>query len=160
VNGWESFLIAEVGASAALTGLIFVGVSINLSRILSLPRLPSRALEALMLLLTVLIVSSLMLIPGQSSAWIGGELLVIGLIVWIIFVKIDTDNWRKTDVPYRRTASLLIVINQLSIVPYIIASALVLLNGFAGLYWMAVAVLFSFVKAIVDAWVLLVEINR
>ena len=27
--GWENFLLAQVGASAALAGLIFVGVSIN-----------------------------------------------------------------------------------------------------------------------------------
>ena len=31
---WENFFIAEVGASAAPAGLIFVGVSINLKRIL------------------------------------------------------------------------------------------------------------------------------
>jgi hypothetical protein len=29
-----------------------------------------------------------------------------------------------------------------------------------GLYWVAAAVIVSFVKAISDAWVLLVEINR
>jgi hypothetical protein len=27
MTGWENFFIAEVGASAALAGLIFVGVS-------------------------------------------------------------------------------------------------------------------------------------
>ncbi len=52
--GWENFFIAEVGASVALTGLIFVGVSINLTRILSLTGLPNRALLALTLLLTIL----------------------------------------------------------------------------------------------------------
>ncbi len=45
MTGWENFFVAEVGASAALAGLIFVGVSINLNRILSLPRLPDRALR-------------------------------------------------------------------------------------------------------------------
>ena len=50
--GWENFNIAEVGASAALLGLLFVGVSINLARIISLPGLPNRALLALIILLT------------------------------------------------------------------------------------------------------------
>jgi hypothetical protein len=36
MTGWENFFIAEMGASAALVGLIFVGVSINLTRILPL----------------------------------------------------------------------------------------------------------------------------
>jgi hypothetical protein len=30
----------------------------------------------------------------------------------------------------------------------------------AGLYFVAAAIIFSFVKAVLDAWVLLVEINR
>ena len=54
---WQNFLLAETGASAALTGLDFVGVSINLKRILSLPKLPSRALAALLLLLMILVLS-------------------------------------------------------------------------------------------------------
>jgi hypothetical protein len=29
MSGWENFLVAQVGASAALAGLVFVGVSIN-----------------------------------------------------------------------------------------------------------------------------------
>ena len=56
--GWENFFIAEVGASAALLGLIFVGVSINLTRIISIPGLPNRALLALIILLTILVVCS------------------------------------------------------------------------------------------------------
>ncbi|HEX3901634.1 MAG TPA: hypothetical protein VH853_02220 [Polyangia bacterium] len=41
--GWESFFVAEVGAAAALTGLLFVAVSINLSKVLAFPQLPGRA---------------------------------------------------------------------------------------------------------------------
>jgi hypothetical protein len=84
MNGWENFFIAEVGASAALLGLIFVGVSINLTRILSIPGLPNRALLALIILLTILIVFSLLLIPGQTLIFTGIEILIVGLIVWFI----------------------------------------------------------------------------
>jgi len=159
-SGWENFLLAEVGASAALTGLIFVGVSINLKRILGLPRLPSRALEALLLLLTVLVVSSLMLIPGQALRIMGFELLGVGLAVWVTMLFIDINMLRVTKRKYRAHNWLLIAMNQLSLLPYIIAGVLVLLQGANGLYWLPAAVLFSFVKAVVEAWVLLVEINR
>lgn len=37
---------------------------------------------------------------------------------------------------------------------------IVLSSGSGGLYWIVPAIIFSFVKAILDAWVLLVEINR
>jgi hypothetical protein len=45
---WESFFIAQVGASAALTGLIFVALSINLDKVMQSPQLIGRAGEALM----------------------------------------------------------------------------------------------------------------
>jgi modulator of FtsH protease len=53
---WSEFFVAIAGAAAALTGLIFVGVSINLTRILSFSRLPDRAFQAIILMLTVLII--------------------------------------------------------------------------------------------------------
>jgi modulator of FtsH protease len=45
-------------------------------------------------------------------------------------------------------------------VPYAIAGITIMLQGLAGLYWLVPAMLFSFIKAIVDSWVLLVEIDR
>ncbi len=45
MNEWHDIFIATAGASAALTGLIFVEVSINLSRILAIPTLPGRAVK-------------------------------------------------------------------------------------------------------------------
>ena len=45
-SGWKSFFMAQV-ASAALAGLVFIGVSINLTKIMSSPSLPDRALEAI-----------------------------------------------------------------------------------------------------------------
>jgi modulator of FtsH protease len=161
MTGWENFFIAEVGASAALAGLIFVGVSINLNRILSLPRLPNRALLALILLLTILIVSSLLLVPGQSLILIGIELLFIGLVTWILATVLDIRTLQKTEARYRRSfASTSLILTQLAALPHVIAGAILLISGANGLYWLVPAVIFSFIKAIVDAWILLVEINR
>ena len=39
-------------------------------------------------------------------------------------------------------------------------SIIVLTRGAGGLYWLVPAIVISFIKAILDAWVLLVEINR
>ncbi len=101
--GWENFFIAEVGASAALLGLIFVGVSINLTRIISLPGLPNRALLALIILLTILVMCSLLLVPGQSQTLVGIELLVVGLLVWITATRLDVMNLLKKEPQYRST---------------------------------------------------------
>jgi modulator of FtsH protease len=149
-----------VGASAALTGLIFVGVSINLARILSFPKLPNRALLALVILLTILVMSSLLLVPGQSLLLVGGEVLIVGLVSWTLVLGLDVSILRATEPRYRRSFVLNIALSQLAVLPYLIAGLTVLLSGAAGLYWLVPAVIFSFLKAILDAWVLLVEINR
>ena len=89
MSEWESFYVAEAGASAALAGLLFVAVSINLERILKFPYLPNRALEALGLLVLVLVIASLMLVPGQSKIAIGIELLAIGIPAWAVLTWLD-----------------------------------------------------------------------
>jgi hypothetical protein len=47
-NNWHDFFLAQAGAAGVLTGLVFVGVSINLEKILSDPTsgLAGRAGEA------------------------------------------------------------------------------------------------------------------
>jgi len=52
------------------------------------------------------------------------------------------------------------MLSQLAALLYVIASIILLVVGANGLYWLVPAVIFSFIKAILDAWVLLVEINR
>jgi hypothetical protein len=49
--------VATAGASAALAGLVFVAVSINVDRILKFEGLPERALETVLMLLSVVLVS-------------------------------------------------------------------------------------------------------
>jgi hypothetical protein len=72
---WSDLFVASAGASAALTGLLFVAVSINIERILGFDGLPERALETLTLLLGVVVVSVVGLIPGQTRTASGVELL-------------------------------------------------------------------------------------
>jgi hypothetical protein len=76
---WTDFGVGVAGASAALAGLVFVAVSINLSEILKYRNLPGRA--ALTLFVTPLIVGFLLLVPGQPGAALGTELLVAG--IWL-----------------------------------------------------------------------------
>jgi hypothetical protein len=160
MNEWHDFFIATAGASAALTGLIFVGVSINLSRILEVPKLPSRAFISLMLLLTILIVSLLLLVPSKSTESAALEILIIGLASWITLLKIDFGVLQKTQKQYRKLYLLNMTLNQVAVLPYVI-SGFYLLNGLdSGLYWLVLSVICSFLKATLDAWVLLIEINR
>jgi hypothetical protein len=160
MNEWQNFFIAQAGAAAALAGLIFVGVSINLTRILSLSRLPDRALLPLILLVTILILSSLLPVPGQPVFQVGLEVLGLGSLVWITTTRIDLGIMRNTDLPYRRKFILNMVITQLAVLPYPVAGIVLVTGNINGLYGVVAGILFSFIKAVLDAWVLLIEINR
>ena len=160
MGDWQGFLIAEVGASAALTGLIFVSVSINLKRILSFPKLPNRAFGALLMFGTVLVVSSLLLVPGQPAVADGIEMAGIGLAIWVVFVVLDVGYWKNTKAKYRGTLIPLAIMNQIALLCYVAGGVMLLLGVRSGMYLTVPAFLLSILKGLLDSWVLLVEINR
>ena len=69
IDGWEDLFVAAAGAGAVLTGLIFVAVSVNIGAVLESDKrsgenfLTGRALEALVALLNVLVISLVGLVP-------------------------------------------------------------------------------------------------
>ena len=160
MNTWNNFFAAIVGASATLSGLIFVGVSISLNRILPTPKLSGRALESLILLLNVLIIAALCLVPGQPVNMLGTEILGISILVWIITLIIDIGMVTQIAAAYKRYYRLNILITQLCMLPYMVAGTLMLFQHSTAIYWLVPAILMSFVKSLIDGWILLVEIHR
>lgn len=156
---WADFFVAVAGASAALAGLIFVGVSISLSKILEFPKLADRGLESLVLLMNILLTASLGLVP-QTVHGLGIEVTAFGAITWLIVCFLDRSMIHATDrqwkVHYRRNMAY----NQIAILPYIAGGIALLVQGPVGIYWLLPGILGSFIKALMDAWVLLVEIHR
>jgi hypothetical protein len=92
MGDWHDFFLAQAGAAGVLTGLVFVGVSINLDKIVSDPNsgLAGRAAEALILLVAVLTASVLVLVPGQGLGVLGAEVLVVGLATWgwVVYIQL------------------------------------------------------------------------
>jgi hypothetical protein len=159
ITGWENFFFAEVGAAAALIGLLFIAVSINLAKIIELPTLPGRAFEALLVLGMVLFVATFALVPGQSTATFGAETLATATACWVTTMFIQ---WRSPRDPSVQRSWVIsrIVTTQIATVPMVIAGVSLLANHGGGLYWTVAGVLASFLAALTDAWVLLVEIQR
>jgi modulator of FtsH protease len=160
LQAWQPFFAAQLGAAATLGGLVFVGLSLNLSKILAYAALPIRAMIALILLLLVLIVSSIVLIPGQTLNAIGTEMFIFAITGWGSVTAMDVHVFQKTKLQSKHRYVINMILLQVATFPYVIGSVMILLRCPPGLYFMAVGVVASFVKAVFDAWVLLVEINR
>src|SRR3954451_10100740 len=88
-SAWSDFALAQLGASAALLGLVFVGMSINLKEFVTVPLLVNRALEAIVLLATVLIAATAVLIPHQSREVVGVELIVLGIVTSLAVLRLQ-----------------------------------------------------------------------
>jgi hypothetical protein len=165
MNEWHDFFLAQAGAAGVLTGLVFVGVSINLEKIVSEPSsgLAGRAAEALILLVAVLLASVLVLVPAQGPGVLGAEVLVVGLAAWGWIVAIQLPRlreWGTMRADLRGPFVLRVALGQVATLPLVIAGVAVLWVGPGGLYWLMAGTIFSILAALFEAWVLLVEINR
>ncbi len=152
IDSWDNFLLGQVGASAALLGLLFVGVSLNLAKILSF--------RTLMLLLGVLVVGMLLLIPQQGMPLMAIEILAVGIALAIVGVRVETRAFAAGEGQTKPAIVGNMIMLAAAIVPYLVAGLLLATGNFSGMNWLAVAAVFSTLKATLDAWVLLVEINR
>ena len=162
---WQNFFAAEAGAAAALTGLIFVAISINLTRIIGHPALPGRAGDALCKLGAILVIATIGLVPGMAVTTTGVLIGATGLVAWLgcmvpqirlLRRRVPEWNWPT----HRQWILHRLIVAQCATVPLMIAGVSLVLQRGGGLYWLLPGVIFSFVGGIIGAWILLVEILR
>ena len=165
MDEWHDFFLAQAGAAGVLTGLVFVGVSINLEKIISDPDsgLPGRAAEALILLVAVLMMSTTLLVPGQGTMLVGAEVLALGLAAWVWIGAIQLlriRDWGTMRPDLRRTYVLRVALGQIASLTLVVAGIALLVSELGGLYWLVAGTNLAILVALFDAWVLLIEINR
>jgi hypothetical protein len=156
---WHDLFVASAGAAAALTGLIFVAVSINLAQILADRRLPIRAAETLSILVGLVLLSVFMLVPGQGRVVLGLEIGTLGVLLGAPLLAIRLRLPREPGEPRTWSVVPLIVILAAT-VPMIVAGISVLATAGGGLYWLVPELLLAFAGSILNAWILLIEIQR
>jgi hypothetical protein len=128
-------------------------------RILKFRGLPERALETILLLLVVLLVSIVGLVPGQGHVALGVELLVVGLAIGATIVRLPAIRG-DAEGPSRAWLLGRWGIRVAALAPLIVAGASVLAESGGGLYWLVAGIVIAISGAVVNAWVLLVEILR
>lgn len=160
LHAWSEFALAQAGAAAVLTGLVFVAVSINITAILRHHELPGRAGEGVVIFVSVLCQSVILLVPHQGPRAAGAQLLLIAggtlaLLLGIFLPGLGRPS--RQPVTWRVTRLLLIIT---STAPSLAAGAGLLGWVGADLRWYAFGTLWAMAAAMTNAWVLLVEVVR
>jgi len=99
----------------------------------------------------------------QGIALAGVEVLAVGVADWAAIVAIQLlqlRNWKSLEPHLRLVGVAWIVMGQVATLPFVAAGGAMLGWGMGGLYWLVAGVVLSFLVAVADAWVILVEIHR
>lgn len=153
---WGNFAVITGSAASALTGLLFVAVSLNRERIAAHPGLRGQAGQTLVLFMLPLLLAVLLVLPGRSAIALGAGLIVLAAVAGTALVLIGREKKPAGDDPEERLALL---VDKVS--PNLIAVVLILVAGCLqcagdnGLYWAATSGVLSLVSGVVNAWLFL-----
>jgi hypothetical protein len=150
---WQGFAGMTGAASAALTGLLFVAVSLNANRIAKHQGLRASAAQTLVLFIAPLVVAAAMLTPDQPDAALGGELIAIGLgASWVLLATgrskrgLPEDDRRLIAIFDSRFSNVIVML-------LFVASGIILVFGEGdGLYFLLPASLVAFISGVLNAW--------
>ena len=163
-EGWGELFLAAAGATAALSGLIFVGLSVNIRTVLDIDKrvghnfLTGRAIEALVALLNVLAISLVALTPSIPRYVLAGFILLIagGSAVSPARALVAS---RVQGQLSAGTAWRLVIAASVTFTLVTAGVTLAVGHG-GGLGWLPASFVLAIAIAAINAWVLLVEILR
>lgn len=162
---WANFALVVGGASAALTGLLFVAVSLNAQRIAGHPALRASAGQTLVLFVVPLLSSILLTVPGRRRWVIGLELTVLAVAAGLILVLVGRHKTFDADsTANSATARALRALDRSSTnlltVLFLLTSGITVLTGHGGgLYWLVPSAVVALVGGVMNAWLFLTRLT-
>jgi len=156
-TAWLGFGEAVAAVAGALTGLLFVALSVRSDAVSASRSLSSRAAQTLVLFMTSVLVAVLLVAP-QPSVALGTELLAVAAVSGTALVILDRRAGHGTDkgaVRYIERFSP----NMITAVLVGIAGLTFLVKAGGGLYWLIPAAAASLLGGVVNAWLFLVKVT-
>jgi len=156
---WHDYFITVGGASAALTGLVFVAMSLNPSVIAQDPTHRHRAVGTIAGFTAIFMICGLGVMGGQDHRAVGLEWLTVSAVAGLVYVYgyIQAIRFGKSSVGLR--SPRLVVGTALHVVE--IAGAALLLSGYvAGLYVAAISMICLLAFMISGAWLLIMGVSE
>src|SRR2546430_4010051 len=157
--GWHDFFLMVGGGAAALTGLVFVAMSLHLDQIALHAAHRHRARTVLTGLTAVFIRCRLILMAGQSAQMAAAGVILVLLVVQFVLYRSIRQATAASNVPdpalvWRTTGSFACLVLET-------VGAVGLLAGDArGLYVVSVGMMASFTFMVSGAWLLIVGVRR
>jgi modulator of FtsH protease len=158
LDGWADFGVASAGATAALTGLVVVAISVNLKEILAFPTIVPRAGSTIAGLVVAVLASLGFLVPGQTLLAFGIEVL----IPWTVAAFFDMRSLiahRRSDRPATEIIGQA-VLSAIQYLPLLVGGILMIAGMPFGVTLVAIGIATTIIASMVNTWVLLVEILR
>ena len=155
---WNGFFVMVGGGVAALTGLVFVALSIALS--LNLADMTEdathkyRSINTLAGLTAVFVTCGLVLMPDQTHKEIGVEILILGLAGAAIFLYGFRQAFKFGSQPSKQR----LVIGSGLYLAQVIGALVLVAGSISGLYVAAVAIVMNVAFMISAAWLLVVSV--
>lgn len=148
---WTTFAALTGGASAGLTGLIFIVVAFRFDTIAVSQEYRNRAAQTLSLFSTVTVVSALITVPQPDQA-LGVEMMLAALISAALLTALDkAARQGRTS----RPSAELVVGQSLFVVGIALSGLLVLMNRDWGLYFYVMSAIIGLVWGVYGAWIFL-----
>ena len=154
---WLGFGEALAAVAGALTGLLFVALSVKGNVLAASRTLSSRAAQTLVLFMTSVLMAILLVAP-QPPAALGWELLAVAVVSGTALLVLDRRAGHATGPGAARFIERFSP-NTITAVLVGVAGVTFLLKAGGGLYWLIPAAMASLLGGVVNAWIFLVRVT-
>ena len=155
---WLGFGEALAAIAGALTGVLFVALSVKSAVLAASRRLSSRAAQTLVLFMTSVLVAALLVAP-QPAAALGWELLAVAAVTGFALFILDRRAGHATDRGVARYIERFSP-NTITAVLVGVAGLTFLLKAGGGLYWLIPPAMTSLVGGVINTWLFLVRVTE